>query len=66
MTCIYDKVLIVKSLLEMSKKRKNAKILSKPIDSDINPQNAKIVLFVFSIGPIILVGMFLASNGFFS
>ena len=31
-----------------------------------NPRNAKIVLFVFGIGPLLLMCLFLFSNGFFN
>ena len=49
-----------------------AKISSKPkkkansADSEINPKNAKFVLFVFGIGPIIILFLFLYMNGFFT
>ncbi len=49
-----------------SKKRKvNSKIINKK-DSVDNKNTAKIVLFIFGIGPIIGIIIFLASKGFFS
>ena len=49
-----------------SKKRKvNAKITNKK-DADENKNTAKIVLFIFGIGPIIGIIIFLASKGFFN
>tara|TARA_B100000029_G_C17294621_1_gene858330 strand:- start:463 stop:609 length:147 start_codon:yes stop_codon:yes gene_type:complete len=37
----------------------------KVVDSSIDPVRAKIVLLVFGIGPIVIIGIFLAMNGFF-
>ena len=49
-----------------SKKRKsNSNIIYKK-DSDENKNTAKIVLFIFGIGPIIGIIIFLASKGFFN
>ena len=49
-----------------SKKRKvNTNITNKK-DSNDNKNNAKIVLFIFGIGPIIGIIIFLASKGFFN
>ena len=49
-----------------SKKRKvNSKITSKT-DSYENKNTAKIVLFIFGIGPILGIIIFLASKGFFN
>ena len=56
----------------MEKKRPKAKarkILSEKLEAsndDINPRNAKLVLFFFGIGPLILMTLFLASKGFFN
>ena len=48
------------------KKRKpNSKSTFKK-DSDENKNTAKIVLFIFGIGPIIGIIIFLASKGFFN
>ena len=49
----------------MAKKKKSFILQSKKIEEEVNSKNAKLVLFVFAIGPIILLGLFLASNGFF-
>ena len=49
-----------------SKKRKiNSNITNKK-DSDVNKNTAKIVLFIFGIGPIIGIIIFLANKGFFN
>ena len=56
----------------MSKKKSKKKSFSKIIQvNDENnktttPRTAKIVLFVFGIGPLILMCLFLFSNGFFN
>ena len=34
-------------------------------DNDSNPRVQKVVLLIFGIGPIFLMGWFLASKGFF-
>ena len=55
----------------MKKKSKKRKIKSnipykKEKDSGQNKNTAKIVLFIFGIGPIIGIIIFLASKGFFN
>ena len=56
----------------MKKKSKKRKVISKinakKIDTDKsnNKNTAKIVLFIFGIGPIIGIIIFLASKGFFN
>ena len=55
-----------KAMKRKSKKRKvNSNITNKK-DSDENKNTAKIVLFIFGIGPIIGIIIFLASKGFFN
>ena len=49
-----------------SKKRKIKPNISYKKDSDQNKNTAKIVLFIFGIGPIIGIIIFLASRGFFN
>ena len=49
-----------------SKKRKIKSNISYKKDSDQNKNTAKIVLFIFGIGPIIGIIIFLASKGFFN
>ena len=49
-----------------SKKGKNKPNISYKKDSDQNKNTAKIVLFIFGIGPIIGIIIFLASRGFFN
>jgi len=52
---------------QKSKKKLSSKRI-KAIDEEIKatPRTAKIVLFVFGIGPLILMCLFLFSNGFFN
>ena len=47
------------------KKKVNSNITYKK-DSDENKNTAKIVLFIFGIGPIIGIIIFLTSKGFFN
>ena len=49
-----------------SKKRKIKSNISYKKDSDQNKNTAKIVLFIFGVGPIIGIIIFLASRGFFN
>tara|TARA_Y100001978_G_scaffold56648_1_gene50954 strand:- start:292 stop:465 length:174 start_codon:yes stop_codon:yes gene_type:complete len=49
-----------------SKKRKIKSNISYKKNSDENKNTAKIVLFIFGIGPIIGIIIFLASKGFFN
>ncbi len=49
-----------------SKKRKLKSSLNYKNNSEENKNSAKIVLFVFGIGPIIGIIIFLASKGFFN
>jgi len=53
----------------MKKKSKKGKVNSNITykkDSDENKNTAKIVLFIFGIGPILGIIIFLASKGFFN
>tara|TARA_Y100001968_G_C18759908_1_gene437237 strand:+ start:251 stop:424 length:174 start_codon:yes stop_codon:yes gene_type:complete len=54
----------------MSSKKSKSKLTSKIIDQTVEntttPRTAKIVLFVFGLGPLLLMCIFLFSNGFFS
>ncbi len=54
----------------MSTKKPKRKVTSKIINETgekvTTPRNAKIVLFVFGVGPLILMCLFLFSNGFFT
>ena len=49
-----------------SKKRKGNSNITYKKDSNENKNTAKIVLFIFGIGPIIGIIIFLASKGFFN
>ena len=53
----------------MPRKKSKGKLSSNFIeptgDKNTTPRTAKIVLFVFGVGPLILMCLFLFSNGFF-
>ena len=50
----------------MSSKKLITKIKEPTGEKNTTPRTAKIVLFVFGVGPLILMCLFLLSNGFFS
>ena len=54
----------------MPRKKSKRKLTSKNIEvneeTKTTPRTAKIVLFVFGVGPLILMSLFLFSNGFFN
>tara|TARA_B100000965_G_scaffold373653_1_gene364276 strand:- start:567 stop:737 length:171 start_codon:yes stop_codon:yes gene_type:complete len=54
----------------MSKKKTKKKITSKITElteeENTKPRTAKIVLFVFGVGPLLLMSLFLFSKGFFN
>jgi len=49
-----------------SKKKLTSKIVGLSEKEKTTPRTAKIVLFVFGVGPLIFMSLFLFSNGFFS
>ena len=49
-----------------SKRKANPKIIDSKGEQKTTPRNAKIVLFVFGVGPLLLMSLFLFSNGFFT
>ena len=49
-----------------SKKKLTSQTIDPSGDKKTTPRTAKIVLFVFGVGPLILMGAFLFSNGFFN
>tara|TARA_B100000579_G_scaffold232991_1_gene191008 strand:- start:122 stop:292 length:171 start_codon:yes stop_codon:yes gene_type:complete len=49
-----------------SRKKITPKITEVNNEKKTTPRTAKIVLFVFGVGPLILMSVFLFSNGFFS
>ena len=49
-----------------SKRKVKSKINDPVLDNQTNPRTAKIVLFVFGVGPLLLMCLFLFTNGFFS
>ncbi len=56
--------------LDMPSKKFKRKVTAKFIDptaeKNATPRTAKIILFVFGVGPLILMCLFLFSNGFFN
>ena len=48
------------------KKKSTSKITEANEEKKTTPRTAKIVLFVFGVGPLILMALFLFSNGFFN
>ena len=54
----------------MSRKKTKKKLTTNPIDQNgekkTTPRTAKIVLFVFGVGPLLLMCLFLFSKGFFT
>ena len=51
---------------QKSKKKVTSTITDQSVEKKTTPRTAKIVLFVFGLGPLILMCLFLFSNGFFS
>tara|TARA_B100001029_G_C14736925_1_gene273348 strand:+ start:181 stop:354 length:174 start_codon:yes stop_codon:yes gene_type:complete len=49
-----------------SKKKLTSKIIEENQEKKTTPRTAKIVLFVFGVGPLLLMCLFLFSNGFFN
>ena len=49
-----------------SKKNVGSKIIDQSGDKVTTPRNAKIVLFIFGVGPLVLMCVFLFSKGFFN
>ena len=49
-----------------SKRKLTSKIIDQPEEKRTTPRTAKIVLFVFGVGPLLLMCLFLFSNGFFN
>ena len=49
-----------------SKKKLTSTIIEANEEKKATPRTAKIVLFLFGIGPLILMCLFLFSNGFFN
>ena len=49
-----------------SKKKLTSKTIEPSREKSTKPRTAKIVLFVFGLGPLLLICLFLFSNGFFN
>ena len=52
--------------LMMAKRKSNNRAEFKNREIKVNPLNAKLTLFIFGIGPILLIAAFLTANGFFN
>ena len=52
--------------IQKSRKKVTSKIIQANDEQKTTPRTAKIVLFVFGVGPLILMCLFLSSNGFFN
>ncbi len=64
-------MIILKSLFlsmptKKSKKKVSSNIINQTEEQQTSPRNAKIVLFVFGVGPLLLMCVFLFSKGFFN
>ena len=68
--CFIIATIASKSILDMPskkfKKKSTSKITEANEEKKTTPRTAKIVLFVFGLGPLILMSLFLFSNGFFN
>tara|TARA_B100000945_G_scaffold181028_1_gene145042 strand:- start:940 stop:1110 length:171 start_codon:yes stop_codon:yes gene_type:complete len=51
---------------QKSKRKLSSKIIQGNEKQETSSRTAKIVLFVFGLGPLILMCLFLFSNGFFN
>ena len=51
---------------QKSKKKLTAKTIQANEETKTTPRTAKLVLFAFGVGPLILMCLFLFSNGFFN
>ena len=49
-----------------SKKKLTSNFVQTDNEKKTTPRTAKLVLFVFGVGPLLLMGLFLFSNGFFN
>ncbi|WP_187152513.1 hypothetical protein [Prochlorococcus marinus] len=49
-----------------SKKKADFKVMDPAGEQKTTPRTAKIVLFLFGVGPLLLMCLFLFSNGFFN
>ena len=68
--CFIIATIASKSILDMPSKKFKKKSTSKIIEPNetkkTTPRTEKIVLFVFGVGPLIFMCLFLFSNGFFN
>ena len=64
-------IIVFKNLIwgmpsKKSKRKFTAKIIDPTAEKTSTARTAKIVLFVFGVGPLLLMCLFLFSNGFFN
>ena len=55
-----------KKAQKKAQKKVTSSVLEQAGEKPATPRTAKIVLFVFGVGPLILMSLFLFSNGFFN
>tara|TARA_B100001250_G_C19475168_1_gene646266 strand:+ start:388 stop:561 length:174 start_codon:yes stop_codon:yes gene_type:complete len=49
-----------------SKRKTTLKTIDSNVENETTPRTAKIVLFIFGVGPLLLMCIFLFSKGFFN
>ncbi len=49
-----------------SKKKPTSKTIEATVEKEATPRTAKVVLFIFGVGPLLLMCLFLFLNGFFN
>tara|TARA_Y100001968_G_C19326500_1_gene702030 strand:+ start:830 stop:1003 length:174 start_codon:yes stop_codon:yes gene_type:complete len=49
-----------------SKRKVTPQLIEGNVEKRTTPRTAKIILFVFGVGPLLLMFLFLFSNGFFN
>ena len=64
--CYYIFSLYISMPSKKSKKKFTPTTIQANLEKETAPRTAKIVLFVFGVGPLLLMCVFLFSNGFFN
>tara|TARA_Y100001968_G_C19154062_1_gene617536 strand:+ start:362 stop:559 length:198 start_codon:yes stop_codon:yes gene_type:complete len=59
-------ILILDMPSKKSKKKATPDFTDSTLYKKTTPRNAKIILFVFGLGPLLLMSLFLFTNGFFN
>ncbi len=69
-SCFTTAIIVFECIQNMptqkSKKKSTSQVIKANDEQKTTPRTAKIVLFVFGLGPLILMSVFLYSNGFFN